>query len=78
MVGSLDHEMGHVAFSDFGVAEQFARKHPGCDGPLNVIEDALIERASLSRTGESRIGSVFPPGTQTPPQRLSRLITRFP
>ena len=49
MVGYLDHEMGHVAFSDFGVAEQFAKKHPGCEGLLNVVEDALIERRAMER-----------------------------
>ncbi|MBN2128308.1 MAG: hypothetical protein JW741_02390, partial [Sedimentisphaerales bacterium] len=49
LVGYLDHEMGHVAFSDFGVAEQFARKHPGFEGLLNVIEDALIERRAMER-----------------------------
>lgn len=49
MVGYLDHEMGHVAFSDFGVAEQFASSHPGCEGLLNVIEDALIERRAMER-----------------------------
>ncbi len=49
LIGYLDHEMGHVAFSDFGVAEQFARKHPGFDGLLNVIEDALIERRAMDR-----------------------------
>lgn len=49
LIGYLDHEMGHVAFSDFGVAEQFARKHPGFEGLLNVIEDALIERRVMER-----------------------------
>ncbi len=49
MVGYLDHEMGHVAFSDFGVAEQFAKSHPGNEGLLNVIEDALIERRAMER-----------------------------
>jgi cobalamin biosynthesis protein CobT len=49
MVGYLDHEMAHVAFSDFGVAEQFARKHPGYEGMLNVVEDALIERRAMQR-----------------------------
>lgn len=49
LIGYLDHEMGHVAFSDFGVAKQFARKHPGFEGLLNVIEDALIERRAMER-----------------------------
>lgn len=49
MVGYLDHEMAHVAFSDFGVAEQFAKKHPGFEGMLNVVEDALIERRAMQR-----------------------------
>jgi uncharacterized membrane protein YgcG len=38
-----------VAFSDFGVAEQFAKKHPGFEGMLNVVEDALIERRAMQR-----------------------------
>ena len=41
--------MVHVAYSDFGVTEQFARKHPGFEGLLNVIEDALIERRAMQR-----------------------------
>lgn len=49
MVGYLDHEMAHVAFSDFGVAERFARKHPGYEAMLNVVEDALIERRAMQR-----------------------------
>jgi hypothetical protein len=49
LIGYLDHELGHVAFSDFGVAEQFARKQPGFEGLLNVIEDALIERRAMER-----------------------------
>ncbi len=49
MVGFLDHEMGHVAFSDFKVAEEFSKKHRGCEGLLNVIEDALIERRAMER-----------------------------
>ena len=49
MVGYLDHEMAHVAFSDFRVAEQFAKTHPGFEGMLNVVEDALIERRAMQR-----------------------------
>ena len=49
MLGYLDHEMAHVAFSDFNVAEQFAKKHPGFEGMLNVVEDALIERRAMIR-----------------------------
>ena len=49
MVGYLDHEMGHVAFSDFNEAEKFAQKHPGYEGLLNVVEDALIERRAMER-----------------------------
>ncbi len=49
LVGYLDHEMGHVAFSDFRVAEQFMKKHPGFEGMLNVVEDALIERRAMER-----------------------------
>ena len=45
----MEHELGHVAFSDFGAAEHLARKHPGCEGLLNVIEDALIERRAMER-----------------------------
>ena len=49
MVGYLDHEMAHVAFSDFSVAEVFMKKHPGFEGMLNVVEDALIERRAMDR-----------------------------
>ena len=49
MVGYLDHEMGHVAFSDFDEAEKFARKYPGYGAILNVVEDALIERRAMAR-----------------------------
>ena len=49
MLGYLDHEMAHVAFSDFKAAEEFEQKHPGCLGLLNVIEDALIERKAMDR-----------------------------
>ena len=49
MVGYLDHEMAHVAFSDFNVAQAFATKHPGRLGLLNVVEDALIERRAMQR-----------------------------
>ncbi len=44
VVGFLDHEMGHVAFSDFNMVGEFSKKHPGREGMLNVVEDALIER----------------------------------
>ena len=33
-----------MPFSGSHVAEQFARRHPGHEGLLSVIEDALIER----------------------------------
>jgi len=49
LVGFLDHEMGHVAFSDFEVAGGFARQHPGYEGLLNVVEDARVERESMQR-----------------------------
>jgi hypothetical protein len=49
MLGYLDHELGHVAFSDFRVAGQFMKEHPGFEGLLNVIEDALIERRAMDR-----------------------------
>ena len=42
LIGYLDHELGHVAFSDFGVAGEFARKHPGYEGLLNVVEDPSV------------------------------------
>ena len=49
MLGYLDHEMAHVAFSDFQVAGEFAKEHPGYEGMLNVVEDALIERRAMQR-----------------------------
>ena len=38
-----------MAFSEFKVAEKFARKHPGFEGMLNVVEDALVERRAMQR-----------------------------
>lgn len=49
VVGFLDHEMSHVAFSDFKVVAEFSAKHPGYEGMLNVVEDALIERRAMKR-----------------------------
>ena len=47
VVGFLDHEMSHVAFSDFKVVAEFSAMHPGYEGMLNVVEDALIERRAM-------------------------------
>lgn len=49
MLGYLDHEMAHVAFSDFQVVGEFMKMHPGREGLLNVVEDALIERRAMER-----------------------------
>lgn len=49
MVGYLDHEMAHVAFSDFSVVKVFLDRYPGCEALLNVVEDALIERRAMKR-----------------------------
>jgi len=49
VVGFLDHEMAHVAFSDFGVVKRFSQRHPGYEAMLNVVEDALIERRAMER-----------------------------
>jgi hypothetical protein len=49
IVGYLDHEMAHVAFSDFGVVKKFSEKHPGHEAMLNVVEDALIEQRAMRR-----------------------------
>ncbi len=49
VVGFLDHEMGHVAFSDFHVAGAFAQQHPGYEGMLNVVEDARVEREAMRK-----------------------------
>ncbi len=49
VIGFLDHEMSHVAFSDFGVVKEFSTKHPGHEGLLNVVEDALIEKKAMDR-----------------------------
>lgn len=38
-----------MAFSDFQVAGDFAKKHPGYEALLNVVEDALIERRAMQR-----------------------------
>ena len=49
VVGHLDHEMAHVAFSDFKVVKEFSEKHPGREAMLNVVEDALIEQRAMQR-----------------------------
>ncbi|MEK7393262.1 MAG: hypothetical protein AAB214_11930, partial [Fibrobacterota bacterium] len=49
IVGYLDHEMAHVAFSDFKVVKEFSEKHPGHEAMLNVVEDALIEKRAMQR-----------------------------
>jgi len=49
VLGYLDHEMGHVAFSDFEVLKEFSEKHTGAEGLLNVVEDALVERKVMQR-----------------------------
>ena len=49
VIGFLDHEMSHVAFSDFKVVKDFSNQHPSYEGMLNVVEDALIERRAMKR-----------------------------
>jgi len=49
VLGFLDHELGHVVFSDFEVLKEFSGKHPGAEGLLNVVEDALVERQVMQR-----------------------------
>lgn len=49
MVGYLDHEMAHVAFTDFKQVRRFNRKHRGFEAMLNVVEDALIEKLAMQR-----------------------------
>jgi cobaltochelatase CobT len=49
VLGYLDHEMGHVAFSDFEVLKEFSAKHRGYESLLNVVEDALVERLTMDR-----------------------------
>jgi len=49
VLGYLDHEMAHVAFSDFKVVKEFSEKHPGHEAMLNVVEDALIEMRAMQR-----------------------------
>ncbi len=49
VVGFLDHEMAHVAFSDFEAVKRFSQRHPGYEAMLNVVEDALIERRAMER-----------------------------
>ena len=49
MVGYLDHELAHVAFSDSDKAGEFERQYPGSLGMLNVVEDARIERDAMAR-----------------------------
>lgn len=49
VIGYLDHEMSHVAFTDFNEVRRFATKHPGFKDLLNAVEDALIERRAMAR-----------------------------
>jgi cobalamin biosynthesis protein CobT len=49
MVGYLDHEMAHVAFSDFKQVKRFNKKYRGFEAMLNVVEDALIEKLAMER-----------------------------
>jgi len=49
IIGYLDHEMSHVAFTDFNEVRRFATKHPGFKDMLNAVEDALIERRAMAR-----------------------------
>jgi len=49
VVGYLDHEMAHVAFSHFKVVKEFSEVRPGREAMLNVVEDALIEQRAMQR-----------------------------
>ena len=49
VVGFLDHEMAHVAFTDFNEVRRFANKHRGFKDLLNAVEDALIEKRAMQR-----------------------------
>lgn len=49
VVGFLDHEMAHVAFTEFKEVRRFARKHRGFKDLLNAVEDALIEKRAMQR-----------------------------
>lgn len=49
IVGYLDHEMAHVAFSDFAEVVKFNSAYPGAEAMLNVVEDALIEKLAMAR-----------------------------
>jgi len=49
IVGYLDHEMSHVAFTDFNEVRRFVKKHRGFKDLLNAVEDALIEKRAMQR-----------------------------
>jgi len=49
VVGYLDHEMAHVAFTDFKEVRRFVEKHRGFKDLLNAVEDALIEKRAMQR-----------------------------
>ena len=49
VVGYVDHELGHVAFSDVHVLKEFSAKPRGYEGLLNVVEDAFVERRTMDR-----------------------------
>lgn len=82
--GYIPHEIGHIRFSDFSVARNFAKKGPAHQYLLNVLEDPRIElaqirdypgnRLHLDRMLELLIGQgAFPPVTSdfSPDQALS-------
>ena len=56
IVGYLDHELAHVAFSDFQVVKEFSEKHPGYEALLNVVEDGLIERRAMQAGRSCELG----------------------
>lgn len=49
VVGYLDHEMAHVAFTNFAEVRHFVKKHRGFKDLLNAVEDALIEKRAMQR-----------------------------
>jgi len=61
VVGFLDHEMAHVAFSDFDVVAAFVARYPDHKAMLNVVEDALIEKRAMARWpgGRANLDDMF-------------------
>jgi hypothetical protein len=51
MVGYLDHEIAHVAFSDFKQVKQFNKKHRGFEAMRRILIERVRAKGALKRGG---------------------------